>query len=62
MEECLNRGWGPSSRVAFALRATANRRWAHGIGVSTPCGAVSAQENSIFVPEVWELVEIQKDA
>ena len=33
----------------------ANRRSARGIGVSTPCGAVSTRENSMFVPGVLEL-------
>ena len=42
-------------QVAFALRAPANQQSARAIGVSTPCGAVSTQEYSIFVSGVSEL-------
>ena len=47
--------WPYPPRVVLALRAPANQRSARGIGVSTPCGAVSTRENSIFVPGVTEL-------
>ena len=42
-------------RVALALHAPANQRSARGIGISTPCGAVSTRENSIFAPGVPEI-------
>ena len=42
-------------RVTVALRAPANERLTNGIGISTPCGVVSARENSIFVLGVSEL-------
>ena len=50
----LGRSPGPP-RVSLALLAPANQRSARGIGISTPCGAVSTQENSIFVPGVTQL-------
>ena len=52
-ERFTNRGWGPILRRLSSLYASTcpsqsaiDRR----IGSSTPCGAVSTRENSIFVP------------
>ena len=39
------------------VRALSNRRSASDVGVSTPCGAMSIQENIIFVHGVLELQE-----
>ena len=58
VEGRLNRGWVPilpGCPRYTRLRAPANQRSAREIGVSTPCGAVSTRENSIFVPGLSEL-------
>ena len=47
--------WLYPPRVVLALRPPADKRSASGIGVSTPCGAVSTRENSIFVSGLSEL-------
>ena len=66
----LKPGMGPNPRVDWGRSngdvtlfshncarstRTVNQRSARGIGVSTPCGAVSSQENTIVVPGVSEL-------
>ena len=57
MDGFLIRGWdpvGPRWRLLY-FRAPANQRSAGGIGVSTPCGAVSTRGITVFVPTLSEL-------
>ena len=43
-------GMGPCRRQRHYSRAPANQRSAGGVGVSTPCGAVSTRGITVFVP------------
>ena len=57
MKGFMIRGWGailPRGALTLCM-SPGNQRSASGVGVSTPCGAVSTREKTIFVPGVSEL-------
>ena len=57
MEGFLIRRWDPvvPGRRWLFFRAPANQRLAGGVGISTPCGAVSIRGITVFVPALSEL-------
>ena len=57
MEGFLIREWDPvvPGWRWLDFRAPANQRSADGVGVSTPCGAVSTRGITVFVPALSEL-------
>ena len=50
-----------NSRRALALCAPANQQSVSGVGVSTPCGAVSTRGMSVFVPGNVGFVDVWKE-
>ena len=55
-EGFLIRGMGPYlQRVALALQTQASKQSDGGVGVSTPCGAISTRGTTVFVPGLLEL-------